>query len=62
MVNNVSGSAALFNTLGATATLSGGTFTVNTWYVIKYLGTLTIEDGTNVDQQDAGSSNIANGW
>ena len=62
VVNNVSGSAALFNTLGATATLSGGTFTGNTWYVIKNLGTLTIEDGTTVDQQDAGSSNIANGW
>ena len=62
VVNNVSGSAALFNTLGATATLSGGTFTGNTWYVIKNLGTLTIEDGTTVEQQDAGSSNIANGW
>lgn len=62
IVNNDGGKGTLFNKPGATATLKGGTFTGNTWYVIKNLGSLTIEAGTNVRQNDAGSSSIDNGW
>ena len=59
--NANSGSGALFNNLGATANLNGSTFTGTTWYVLKNLGTMTI-NGAAVTQQDAGSSAIDNGW
>ena len=59
--NANSGSGALFNNANATANLNGGTFTGTTWYVIKNLGTITI-DGAAVTQEDAGSSAIDNGW
>ena len=59
--NTQSSSAALFNTAGATAYLNGSKFYGTTWYVIKNLGTMTI-DGAEVEQDDAGSSNIDNGW
>ncbi len=59
--SSVDGIAALYNAPGATATLEGGTFTGSTWYVIKNLGKLTI-DGATIDQKDAGSSAIDNGY
>lgn len=62
IVNNDGARGTLFNKPGATATLKGGTFTGNTWYVIKNLGSLTIQAGTTVTQNDAGSSSIDNGW
>ena len=61
VVNNVGSKGALFNNVGAIATLNGGTFEGNTWYVIKNLGTITM-NGASVDQKDAGSSAIDNGW
>ena len=62
IVNNDGAKGTLFNKPGAQATLKGGTFTGNTWYVIKNLGSLTIQAGTTVTQNDAGSSSIDNGW
>ena len=59
--NNNGGSGALFNNLGATANLNGSTFTGTTWYVLKNLGTMSI-NGASVIQKDANSSAIANGW
>ncbi len=59
--SNLGGTGALYNAPGATATLEGGTFTGSTWYVIKNLGKLTI-DGATIDQKDAGSSAIDNGY
>lgn len=59
--NQVKAKAALYTAPGAETVLNNGTFTGNTWYVIKNLGTLTI-DGATVDQQDAGSSGIDNGY
>lgn len=61
VVNTDGGKAALFNTVNAVANLNGGTFEGNTWYVIKNLGTITM-NGASVDQKDAGSSAIDNGW
>lgn len=61
VVNNVGSKGALFNNVGAIANLNGGTFEGNTWYVIKNLGTITM-NGASVDQKDAGSSAIDNGW
>lgn len=61
VVNNVSGKGALFNNVNAVANLNGGTFEGNTWYVIKNLGTITM-NGAAVAQNDAGSSAIDNGW
>jgi len=75
VVDNVShGRAALVN--AGTATLNGGSFTRskeagntntnnggNSYYNIKNLGTLTINDGVTVVQNDGHySSLIANGW
>lgn len=59
--SNVSQTAALYNAPGATANLNGGTFMGSKWYVIKNLGTMTI-DGASVTQFDAGTSAIDNGW
>ena len=61
VVNTVGGKAALFNNVNAVANLNGGTFEGTTWYVIKNLGTITM-NGASVDQKDAGSSAIDNGW
>lgn len=59
--NTDGGKAALFNNVNAKANLNGGTFEGTTWYVIKNLGTITM-NGASVDQKDAGSSAIDNGW
>ncbi len=59
--NMNSGSGVLFNNMGATADLNGCTFTGTPWYVLKNLGTMTI-NGATVQQQHAGSSAIDNGW
>ena len=59
--NTKGGKAALFNNVNAVANLNGGTFEGTTWYVIKNLGTITM-NGASVDQKDAGSSAIDNGW
>lgn len=61
VVNTVGGKAALFNNVNAVANLNGGTFEGTTWYVIKNLGTITM-NGASVAQKDAGSSAIDNGW
>lgn len=61
VVNNVGSKGALFNNVNAIANLNGGTFEGNTWYVIKNLGTITM-NGASVTQNDAGSSAIDNGW
>lgn len=61
VVNTDGGKAALFNNVNAVANLNGGTFEGNKWYVIKNLGTITM-NGASVDQKDAGSSAIDNGW
>ena len=69
VVDNVShGKGALVNV--GTATLNGGSFTRsqesgkggNTWYNIKNHGTLTINEGVAVKQNDQFSSLINNGW
>ena len=59
--NKVKSKGALFNYVDAIANLNGGTFEGDTWYVIKNLGTITM-NGASVDQKDAGSSAIDNGW
>ena len=75
-VDNVShGKGALYNNVGATATLNGGTFTRskengqskeesggNSWYTIKNFGTMIIDEGTEVNQTGNYSSLLANGW
>lgn len=61
VVNTDGGKAALFNNVNAKANLNGGTFEGTTWYVIKNLGTITM-NGASVAQKDAGSSAIDNGW
>ncbi len=65
--NKNADSGVVFNTVGATANLNGCTFTGNTWYVLKNLGTMNlpaknISGGPSIVQQDSGSSAIANGW
>ena len=73
VVDNVShGCGALVNT--GTAILDGGTFTRskengttsgangNSWYVIKNVGTMTINEGVTVKQNGQYSSLITNGW
>ena len=75
-VDNVShGKGALYNNVGAAATLNGGTFTRskengqskeesggNSWYTIKNFGTMIIDEGTEVNQTGNYSSLLANGW
>lgn len=53
--SNLSQTAAIYNAPSGVANLNGGTFTGSKWYVIKNLGTMTI-DGASVAQDDAGSS------
>lgn len=75
-VDNVThAKGALYNNVGATATLEGCTFTRsneagtsttenggNSWYVIKNFGTMTIKDGTTVKMDSGYSSLLGNGW
>lgn len=61
VANKVTSKGALFNNVNAVANLNGGTFEGITWYVIKNLGTITM-NGASVAQNDAGSSAIDNGW
>ncbi len=56
--------AILFNAGGATATLNGGTFErtePKTYYAIKNLGTMSINEGVTVSQLNESSSAVANG-
>ena len=53
--------AAIYNAPSGVANLNGGTFTGSKWYVVKNLGTMTI-DGATISQGDAGSSAIDNGY
>lgn len=62
--------AALYNAIGGTANLNGGTFTrsledstanSNSWYVLKNHGTMTI-DGATVEFSSSYSSMISNGY
>ena len=56
--------AVLFNAGGATAELNGGTFErteEHTYYTIKNLGTMVINDGVTVKQLNEKSSAVANG-
>lgn len=55
--------AAIGNTPGGTCTVEGGTYSSSTWYTIKNMGTMTINDATvnNADKKNH-SSVIANGW
>ena len=61
VVNNLGGKAALYTAPTGKSVLSGGTFTGNSWYVIKNLGEMEI-DGASVKQEHTGSSGIANGY
>lgn len=75
-VDNIThGKGAVYNNVGAVATLSGGTYTRskengasssdsgdNSWYAIKNFGTMTINDGVTVKFDGAFSSLVANGW
>lgn len=57
--------AAVANHAGAVATLNGGTFDSATWYVLKNLGTMTIDGSVVVCKPDDSSSTaslIDNGW
>lgn len=56
---STSGKGALYN--AGKATLDGGTFTTDSWYVIKNVGDLTI-NGATVTSNDQNSSAIANGY
>ena len=58
-------SAAVANFPGATANLNGGTYSSSNWYVIKNLGTMTIDGHVTVKKPDGStdtSSLIDNGW
>lgn len=59
------GRAAVANHAGAVATLSGGEFDSVGWYVLKNLGTMTIDGGVTVCKPEGStdvSSLIDNGW
>ena len=58
-------SAAIANFPDATANVNGGTYISSAWYVIKNLGTMTIDGPVTVKKPDGStdtSSVIANGW
>ena len=71
-VDNVShGKGAVYNTVGATATLNGCTYTRsqengqsaednggNSWYTIKNFGTMTINEGVTVEQNNGQYSSL----
>lgn len=57
--------AAVANFPGAVANLNGGTYSSSNWYVIKNLGTMTIDGPVTVKKPDGStdtSSPIDNGW
>lgn len=57
--------AAVANFPGAVANLNGGTYSSSNWYVIKNLGTMTIDGPVTVKKPDGStdtSSLIDNGW
>ncbi len=58
-------SAAVANFPGATANLNGGTYSSDNWYVIKNLGTMTIDGPVTVKKPDNSTNTaslIDNGW
>ena len=74
-VDNIThGKAAVYNKIGATATLNGGTFTRsleagdlnsgndNSWYTLCNLGTMSINSGASVENKGSFSSMIENGF
>ena len=62
VTTNAAGKGALVNYPGATATISGGTFTATGWYTLKNLGTMTINSGATITTPTGGASLIDNGW
>lgn len=73
--NKTHGKAALYNAVGATATLNGGTFERsaeagvddknnggNSYYTIQNQGTMIVNDGVTVENNGKYSSAFANGW
>ena len=65
VTTSANGSAAVANFPGATANLNGGTYSSSKWYVIKNLGTMTIDGPVTVKKPDDStdtSSLIDNGW
>ena len=65
VTTSANGSAAVANFPGATANLNGGTYSSSNWYVIKNLGTMTIDGPVTVKKPDGStdtSSLIDNGW
>ncbi|MCI5955651.1 MAG: LPXTG cell wall anchor domain-containing protein [Clostridiales bacterium] len=60
--NNVSGKGALVNYPDAKATLNGGEFSATSWYTIKNMGDMTINQAAKVTTSSGSSSLIANGW
>lgn len=59
------GSAAIANFPDAVANVNGGTYTSSEWYIIKNLGTMTINGAVTVKKPDGSqdtSSLIDNGW
>lgn len=73
--NTTHGKAALYNAVGATAILNGGTFERsteagvdsgnnggNSYYTIQNQGTMTVNDGVSVENNGKFSSAFANGW
>lgn len=60
---SASGSAAIANVPDATCTVNGGTYSSSKWYVIKNLGTMTIDGDVTVQGTDGNTSSlIDNGW
>ncbi len=65
VTTSANGSAAVANFPNAIATLNGGTYSSSNWYVIKNLGTMTIDGHVTVKKPDGStdtSSLIDNGW
>ena len=65
VTTSANGSEAVANFPGATANLNGGTYSSSKWYVIKNLGTMTIDGPVTVKKPDGStdtSSLIDNGW
>ena len=65
VTTSANGSAAVANFPNAIATLNGGTYSSSNWYVIKNLGTMTIDGHVTVKKPDGSTdtfSLIDNGW
>ena len=65
VTTSANGSAAVANFPNAIATLNGGTYSSSNWYVIKNLGTMTIDGHVTVKKPNGStdtSSLIDNGW